>query len=157
MSNVKPTKRTLPDPIFKRQLHAVYGSDLEAASIGLGVSVKTLKRYLTQYCNNEPLRKLLYIQFRGYLPDIKEWDMWRISEQGLHSPDGKIYTPNTLNAWNLEKSEHLFNRWFIQDMKELNIYRAVRRRIDDHHRRPACVIAPINDQTTNHWKHWKKA
>lgn len=151
MNNVTRLRRTQPDPVFFRQLHSVYGHDLNAASEGLGVSVKTLKRYLKHGCNNEPLRKLLYIQFRGYLPDCKTWERWQCSEQGLHSPDGKIYNPTTLNTWNLEKSEHLFNKWFIQDMKELDLYRAVKKAIDDHHRRPASVIARIHEDSIEEW------
>ena len=135
------TRATTGDPVFTRQFHLAFGHDLERGANELGVSVKTIQRWLKNGCPNKTARLLLNVIYRGYLPEEGDWQYWKCSNEGLHSPDGKIYSPRELNKWNIEKTIYMHNKWFIQDLKTLGLYDDLKTQVRAMHEQPVSVIS----------------
>ena len=102
-TRTKRMKRKVADPVFNRQFWALFGDDLQEASRHLHTHTITIKRWLTEGCNNECARLYINLLFRGGIPDRDGWHDWRFCGDKIVSPEGQSYKNRDLNRWTIEK------------------------------------------------------
>ena len=77
---------------FKLQFVTLFGYDYAKGAKELGVSERQVRRYVKANKASKPVEKLLWIMYRGYLPDTGPWAECSISYQNnvMTTPWGKV-------------------------------------------------------------------
>lgn len=122
----KRINRKVPDPVFNRQVYAIWGNDLNQASIDLHTHVVTIKRWLKTGCNNECARLYLNLLYRGGIPDRDGWQSWRFVGDKIISPEGHAFTNRALDKWTLEKAHYARLKAFELELRTYGILEPVK-------------------------------
>ena len=64
---------------FKLQFVTLFGYDYAKGAKELGVSERQVRRYVKANKASKPVEKLIWIMYRGYLPDTGPWAECSIS------------------------------------------------------------------------------
>jgi len=77
---------------FKLQFVTLFGYDYAKGAKELGVSERQVRRYVKANKASKPVEKLLWIMYRGYLPDTGPWAECSISYHNnvMTTPWGKV-------------------------------------------------------------------
>jgi len=77
---------------FKLQFVTLFGYDYAKGAKELGVSERQVRRYVKANRASKPVEKLIWIMYRGYLPDTGPWAECSISYHNnvMTTPWGKV-------------------------------------------------------------------
>lgn len=77
---------------FKLQFVTLFGYDYAKGAKELGVSERQVRRYVKANKASKPVEKLIWIMYRGYLPDTGPWAECSISYHNnvMTTPWGKV-------------------------------------------------------------------
>lgn len=99
---------------FKLQFVTLFGYDYAKGAKELGVSERQVRRYVKANKASKPVEKLLWIMYRGYLPDTGPWAECSISYHNnvMTTPWGKV-KPSDVQLvhrykWSAKKSEQMY-------------------------------------------------
>ncbi|WP_105215948.1 hypothetical protein [Pseudoalteromonas sp. T1lg22] len=80
----------MSDNNFKRDLRTAFGYDHKRAAIELGVSYSTYRKYWNTGVAPKPIKSLVSIIARGYLPANGPWQHFKIEGDLLVTPYGSM-------------------------------------------------------------------
>lgn len=101
---------------FKLQFVTLFGYDYAKGAKELGVSERQVRRYVKANKASKPVEKLLWIMYRGYLPDTGPWAECSISYHNnvMTTPWGKV-KPSDVQfvhryKWSAKEHESMYKK-----------------------------------------------
>jgi len=101
---------------FKLQFVTLFGYDYAKGAKELGVSERQVRRYVKANKASKPVEKLIWIMYRGYLPDTGPWAECSISYHNnvMTTPWGKV-KPSDVQfvhryKWSAKEHESMYKK-----------------------------------------------